>query len=174
LKISILTSDAAQEYRRLRLEGLAESPLSFRSSPEDESSRSLQEIAAGLEPARNGSRCVFGTHFNGILVGILSFHRDTRAKVSHAVELTGMYVDPGFRRKGVGKALLAFAIEYANALADVQYLRLVVNASNDSARCLYISFGFECCGIEPRAVFVDDRYYDEELYVLKLTSRSRA
>ncbi len=167
-----LAPEDADEYQRLRLAGLAESPLGFRSSHTDEADRSVAEVAARLQAAPDGSACVFGARVDGRLVGTLAFTRPARAKVTHAAELTGMYVAPVFRRRGVGGALLAASVAHARGLSGLRYLRLVVNASNAPARALYQSWGFACVGVEPAAVFVAGIYHDEELRVLRLVAEA--
>ncbi|MGE8367843.1 GNAT family N-acetyltransferase, partial [Cupriavidus sp.] len=47
-------------------------------------------------------------------------------------------------------------------------LNLCVNAENTAAKQLYESLGFATFGIEPRAMVVDGRFYDEQHMVLKL------
>jgi ribosomal protein S18 acetylase RimI-like enzyme len=163
-----LSQADAEDYQRLRLAGLLESPLAFRSSHADEAGRSAAEVAERLTPATDGSSCVFGARLDGRLGGILAFTRPRREKLAHGGELTGIYVAPEFRRRGVGAALLDAAVAHARALPGLRYVRLTVNASNQPARVLYESRGFECVGVEPEAVFVAGRYHDEELRVLRL------
>jgi ribosomal protein S18 acetylase RimI-like enzyme len=123
-----------------------------------------------VTPAPNGSLCVFGAFVGDQLAGILAFIRPQRAKLLHGAELAGMYVAPEFRRRGLGGALVDAALAYARSLPGVRQLKLTVNASNLAARSLYQSRGFACVGVEPEALCVDGRYYDEELYVLRLTN----
>lgn len=168
MEVVRLTAEDADEYQQLRLAGLSESPLGFRSSPSDEAGRTVAEIAARLRVAPDGSACVFGARVGGRLAGVLAFTRPVRAKLAHAAELSGMYVAPESRRIGAGRALLAAAVAHARGLPGLRYLRLVVNASNTPARALYKTFGFVCVGVEPEAVLVAGRYHDEELRVLRL------
>ncbi len=132
-----LTPEDADEYQSLRLGGLLESPLGFRSGPADEAGRIVAEVATRLRMAPDGSACVFGARVGGRLAGTLAFTRPTRAKLAHAAELSGMYVAPEFRRSGIGRALLAAAVAHARGLPGLRYLRLVVNASNAPACELY-------------------------------------
>jgi len=111
---------------------------------------------------------VFGAFVEDRLVGLLAFVRPQRAKLRHCAELAGMYVAPEFRRRRVGRALLDAAITHARALPGLRQLRLAVNADNLAARSLYQSRGFQCVGVEPDAICVEGRYYDEVLYVLRL------
>jgi len=51
-------------------------------------------------------------------------------------------VEPGFRRRGVGRRLLAYAFAFA-ARRHLSLLRLEVRSRNRAALALYRSFGFE-------------------------------
>lgn len=56
-------------------------------------------------------------------------------------QITNIAVAHAYRRKGIGKALLAHMIEYAKG-QQLQMLFLEVRESNNIARSLYESFGF--------------------------------
>jgi ribosomal protein S18 acetylase RimI-like enzyme len=170
MTIRQLTADDAAVYQALRLFALQESPEAFSSSPSDEADRSPEEIAARLTPAPDGSRCVFGAFARDRLAGFLAFIRPERPKLHHWADLAGMYVAPEFRRRGLGGALLDAALAHVRSLPGLRQLRLSVNASNVAARSLYQSRNFKCVGVEPEALCVEGRYYDLELYVLRLTS----
>ncbi len=82
-----------------------------------------------------------------------------------------MYVRSNGQGKGIGKALLAEAIERAKALPGLEQIELCVVTRNTRARNLYASLGFSSCGIDPRALLVDGEYFDEERMVLFLHQR---
>jgi ribosomal protein S18 acetylase RimI-like enzyme len=163
-----LTSDDASAYQALRLFALEERPEAFSASYADEAKRSPEEIASRVTPAADGSRCAFGAFADDRLAGFLAFVRPERPKLHHWADLAGMYVAPEFRRRGLGGALVDAALAHARALPGLRQVRLSVNASNLPARSLYQSRGFKCVGIEPEALCVEGRYYDLELYVLRL------
>jgi ribosomal protein S18 acetylase RimI-like enzyme len=163
-----LTADDAVVYQALRLFALEESPEAFSSSPSEEATRSAEEIAVRVTPAPDGSRCVFGAFEADRLAGFLAFVRPERPKLHHWADLAGMYVAPEFRRRGLGRALVDAALAHARALPGFRQVRLSVNASNLPARSLYQSRGFKCVGVEPEALCVEGRYYDLELYVIRL------
>jgi ribosomal protein S18 acetylase RimI-like enzyme len=165
-----LTADDALVYQELRLFALEESPAAFSAGYSDEAKRSPEEIAQRVTPAPDGSRCVFGAFAGDRLVGFLAFVRPERPKLHHWADLAGMYVAPEFRRRGLGGALVDGALAHATALPGLRQVRLSVNASNLPARALYQSRGFKCVGVEPEALCVQGRYYDLELYVLRLPS----
>jgi ribosomal protein S18 acetylase RimI-like enzyme len=163
-----LTADDAAQYQALRLRGLQESPTAFSSSYSDEMGRSIAEIVTRLTPAPDGSRSTFGAFVDKQLAGILAVIRPERAKLRHCVELAGMYVAPEYRRRGLGAALVDRALIHAHSLPGVRQVKLGVNANNRAARSLYQSRGFVRVGVEPEALCIDGRYYDEEMYVLRV------
>jgi ribosomal protein S18 acetylase RimI-like enzyme len=167
-----LTADDATVYQALRLFALEESPEAFSSSYSDEAKRSPDDIAARVAPEPDGSRCVFGAFAGDRLVGFLAFIRPDRPKLHHWADLAGMYVAPEFRRRGLGGALVDAALAHARALPSLRQVRLSANASNQPARSLYQSRGFKCVGVEPEALSVEGRYYDLEVYVLRLAQSS--
>lgn len=163
-----LTPDDALAYQRLRVSSLRECPSAFSASPCEEDARPAAEVAARLTPAADGTSCVFGAFAGEQLVGLLAFVRPSREKLRHGAELCGMYVAPEVRRSGYGKALLDAALAHARALPGLRQLKLSVNATNTAARSLYESRGFVLAGVEPEALCVDGRFYDDALYVLRL------
>jgi RimJ/RimL family protein N-acetyltransferase len=77
----------------------------------------------------------------GELVGRLSLSRDQHPSSSHVADL-GLMVAAGWRRQGIGRALLEEAVEWARG-AGVRKLELHVFPHNEAAIKLYESFGFE-------------------------------
>ena len=76
--------------------------------------------------------------------------------------LEGIYVEPGFRRRGLARLLLSRAIAYARA-AGAFCMTLEVRESNTPAIALYRSFGFVPVGLRPRY------YHDPEENALLMT-----
>ncbi len=62
-----------------------------------------------------------------------------------AAALTAMWVDPGFRRAGVGDRLVKTVVEWARA-EGYDRLFLWVTAVNHNAERLYVRNGFERTG----------------------------
>jgi ribosomal-protein-alanine N-acetyltransferase len=77
----------------------------------------------------------------GEIVGRLSLSRDQHPSSSHVADL-GLMVAAGWRRQGIGRALLEAAVEWARG-AGVRKLELHVFPHNGAAIKLYESFGFE-------------------------------
>jgi ribosomal protein S18 acetylase RimI-like enzyme len=68
---------------------------------------------------------------------------------------------------GLARRLLAHVLGFAREWGVAQ-IHLCVNADNERARALYRALGFQPFGLEPRAMRVGDRYYDEAHMVLRL------
>lgn len=89
---------------------------------------------------RHPDAAVFVAEEDGALVGRLSLARDPHPSSRHVADL-GLMVLASHRRRGIGRALLAQAVEWA-AHADVRKLELHVFPWNAPAMALYESFGF--------------------------------
>ncbi|HWX65661.1 MAG TPA: GNAT family N-acetyltransferase [Rhodanobacter sp.] len=158
----------AVAYQRLRLLALQESPTAFSASHADEAGRSMDEVAARITSAADGSIGTLGIFERDELAGFVAVIHPQREKLRHGIELAGMYVSPAFRRRGFGRALLKAAVAHASSIAGVRQIKLGVNATNSEARALYQSLGFASYGVEPDALQVDGLFYGEEHYVLRL------
>ena len=162
----LLVADAPV-YRELRLRGLALHPDAFTSSADEERAKPLAWTEARL--AADGNDVVYGAFDDGgTLVGVVGVGREARAKNRHKAVVFGMFVAPEHAGRGVGSALLAYAIADAREQRGVEQLVLTVTASNASARNLYARHGFRSFGVEPRAIRVDDRYFDKDHMILFL------
>ena len=140
----------AQIYQALRLRALKTDSESFGSTYEREVN--FSNVAVQERIRTKEDRYVLGAfQEDGSLVGIVRFMRDTDLKSKHKGNIYGMYVAPEVRGQGVGKALMAEVIERAKGFEGVEQIHLQVVSSNESAKKLYKSLGFETYGVEPRA-----------------------
>ena len=170
MSIHRLTEHDAAIFWALRLRGLREHPEAFGASYEDSAARPLAEVERRLRnEGSSPDNFVLGAFSSeGVLTGVVGFARDEGLKVRHKGMIWGMYVMPEARGKGSGKALLSAAIERAKAVSGLDQLYLAVVTERVEARRLYLQLGFTIYGIEPRALKIGDRYYDEELMFLPL------
>ena len=107
----------------------------------DDSWRGVSDERRYLKALRRHPHgAVFVAETDGAIVGRLSVARDPHPASFHVADL-GLMVASGRRRQGVGRALLARAVEWARA-ARVRKLELHVFPHNDPAIRLYESFGF--------------------------------
>ena len=90
---------------------------------------------------RHPHAAVFVAENDGEIVGRLSIARDPHPASNHVADL-GLMIALSHRRRGIGRALLERAVEWAGA-ARVRKLELHVFPHNAPAIALYESFGFE-------------------------------
>ena len=154
-----LTPADAMAFQALRLSGLLECPTAFASSYEEESNLALPVVADRL--AARADRAVFGVFQGTDLVGLVGLKREELRKLSHKAFLWGMYVAPANRKRGVGRALVAEALAFAQTELRVRQVGLGVNAENVAAIALYEHMGFKAFGREPCFMLVDGIAQDE-------------
>jgi ribosomal-protein-alanine N-acetyltransferase len=82
------------------------------------------------------------------VVGRLSVARDSHPASWHVADL-GLMVAAGHRRRGIGRALLEQAVEWARTVGVIK-LELHVFPHNTAAIALYEQFGFVREGYRPR------------------------
>ena len=159
--LRMLGHDDAGAFRALRLEALERHPCAFAAAQDEESGQSAADVAERL-----AAQAVFGGFVEGTLVGVAGFAAPALAKKKHKGLVWGVYVRAGMRGHGLGRALVAQLIEHARG--RVAQLHAAVVTGNTVAGNLYRDLGFVTYGVEPRALKVGERYFDQELMVLML------
>jgi ribosomal protein S18 acetylase RimI-like enzyme len=144
---------------------IADSPLAIYPTYAEEASRSPDDIQERI--AESATQVVFGAFDGDTLIGIAGLRREALVQVAHKAVLWGVFVHSDWRKRGIARKMLDELFAYARE-RDVRQIRLSVNVENPQAAGLYRSMGFELVGREPRAMRVGDRYYDEELLLLRL------
>jgi len=150
----------------LRREALANNPLAFEASPDDDRGLELDLVRASLADERE--QAVFGYFEGESLAGMVGVARASGAKRRHKAYVWGMYVAPRSRRRGVGRGLLEAAIAYARAWPGVERLHLSVTSAAAEARRMYEAAGFRAWGEEERALQWEGLFVDEAHLVLEL------
>jgi ribosomal protein S18 acetylase RimI-like enzyme len=135
-----LDPDEWGTFRRVRLEALEESPDAFGSTLERERDADEASWRGWLTgDGWNADVTALVAEEEGTPAGIAvcaRFHDE--ASLAH---LFAMWVRPSSRGLGMGRALVAAAVERARSL-DVDELVLRVSETNDAAVGLYTSCGF--------------------------------
>jgi len=165
LNIRVLNAQDTQVYRTIRLNALKNSPTSFGSSYEEESAFAVKRFTNRI--AKPNSQ-TFGAFEESQLVGICNLSFQPRKKMGHRAEIFSMYVEPNFRGKGIGKALMTRAVKRALEKETIRQIYLTVVRSNQAAKTLYASFGFQTYGVDRQALQYKGEFYDFELMVLFL------
>jgi RimJ/RimL family protein N-acetyltransferase len=106
------------------------------------------------------------------IIGRLSLARDPHPSSSHVADL-GLMVAASHRRRGVGRALLSAAVNWARRAA-VTKLELHVFPWNEPAIQLYEAFGFEREGLRRRHYLRDGVAVDALLMAYHLPPESES
>jgi ribosomal protein S18 acetylase RimI-like enzyme len=165
MEVRRLDGGDAEGYRSLRHEALLKNPEAFSSSYEDEMYYEEQEYRQRLD---SKFTYTFGAFNDRQLVGVVTLVPEGKVKLKHRANIFAMYVTPSQRGQGLGKFLMKKAIQQAAELTNVEQIYLSVNASNEPAKKLYSSLGFETYGVDKKAMVIDGTYHNEELMVLFL------
>lgn len=144
-------------YVALRREMLTDAPWAFVSSPGEDRGSDPDKVRASMSEA---DFATFGAYAGGALVGAACVRREERMKRRHVAWVTGVYVTPTARGRGLSRAIVGSCVEHARGWAGVAVLQLSVSERSGAARRVYESLGFEAWGIEPDAIRLDPPGYD--------------
>ncbi|HTP54097.1 MAG TPA: GNAT family N-acetyltransferase [Thermoplasmata archaeon] len=98
---------------------------------------------------------------DGRIVGVCTIARNGHHFEDRHVGTLGIALLPEHRGRGVGTALLGYALERCRGVFEIVELKVL--AINDVARKLYRRHGFVEFGLQPRSFKRGDRYLDEVL-----------
>ncbi|MBB5463576.1 GNAT family N-acetyltransferase [Paraburkholderia sp. Cpub6] len=160
INIRLLVAPDAELFKSLRLLAVESSPTSIWPTREEEMARSIEQTADRIQATP--TQAVFGAFDGEVLAGITGIRREPLHQVTHKATIWGVFVNPSYRGQGIAQTLLAAATAHATEKWNSIQLMLCVNAENVAAKSLYVSQGFQTFGLEPRAMQVDGRFYDEE------------
>ncbi|MDX9691217.1 MAG: GNAT family N-acetyltransferase [Acholeplasmataceae bacterium] len=156
MEIRKLSAYDAPIYQKIRLKALLENPESYSSSYEEEQSRPIEYIEERLSQIAVST---FGAFIEDMLVGIVTFVKETRIKTRHTGDLYAMYVDSRYRRQKIGTALVNHILSIAKENQVTEKIRLAVTVTNTSALKLYETLGFKTYCHETKSVKINDVYY---------------
>ena len=159
----ILEPADAAAFKDLRLRGLQDAPYAFGASYEDELAQPLEILCKRIttQYKENGSFILGAWTDEGLLAGVIGLRRNPGVKLAHKAFIWGMYVSPQYRGKRIGKELVIRTIKRAKSLGGLEHITLNVTVGNDAAIHLYRACGFEEFAREPRALRIDEDYYDQ-------------
>jgi len=166
MKITTLDSTYLTLYKEMILEAYETSSESFTSTRGEREKESNEWWADRIEENNNGF--VVGALLENTLVGTVAIEYLSRKKVRHKAKMVGMYVVSEHRNHGIGKSLLNYALEKLSRNTDIRTVVLTVTQGNQSAIELYRTVGFKTFGVEPMAIFSENKYYSKEHMALQL------
>lgn len=160
LNIKRLLKEDLDSFFKLRLESLLNSPTAFLSSYKEE--KSLGTVLYENSFTQNKvNNLILGAFVDDQLIGFVGVYQEEKEKTNHKANIWGMYVRPSYRKQGIGKALMDSILTHIKNNMDSQIIHISVEATNQSAKKLYESYGFKIWGIEPKAMKIKGEFYDE-------------
>ena len=162
LAIRRVREEDVQALIDIRLEALQNHPVAFSADYENDRQRPLAEWLQRI--AESPTFIAWDGETAAGMAGIFS---SRSSKTSHQGHIWGVYVRPNYRGQGLGEALVRRCLDYARE--NGKKMVYIAAASNNTAaiRC-YERCGFSVYGLQPMAICVDGRCYDELLMAQKL------
>lgn len=114
-------------------------------------------LAASL--AADNSIMLIAVTPSGEVIGLSGFHGGKRRAVRHAGSF-GIAINPEWRDKGVGTALIQHLIAWAKAGGIITRIELEVQAQNARAIHVYEKMGFKFEGKKLASVYKEGQYID--------------
>jgi RimJ/RimL family protein N-acetyltransferase len=167
--IARLQVDQIPAMQALRREALTSDPLAFGATVDDD--LALDTAYAERSLADPSSAAIFAAFVARAPAGMVGLVRMPREKIKHRALVWGMFVQPGYRGRGVGAELLGAAVAHARSWDGVRQVHLSVTTSSPGAQRLYERAGFVVWGREPHALAWNGTIVDEHHLVLPLVSR---
>jgi ribosomal protein S18 acetylase RimI-like enzyme len=133
------------EHRRLRLEGLKESPAAFGTRYDEALARPDEYWRTTTARGATGDAVAsFVAVVDGAFVGMCTALLDTEITDTRCYQIVGVYVVPDYRGRSLGlsDALVTEVIRWARRDGGAERVRLFVTDSNERAAAFYRRSGF--------------------------------
>ncbi|OEF98835.1 hypothetical protein BHF71_10750 [Vulcanibacillus modesticaldus] len=112
----------------------------------------------------NPQNIIIVAELSGEIIGSLDFFSGTKKRIAHQGSFA-MSVKKEWRSQGIGKLLLETLISWAKENTNLEKICLEVLSTNIPAIKLYKRFGFTEEGRRIKQVKMDDREYDDLIYM---------
>jgi GNAT superfamily N-acetyltransferase len=144
-RVRSVGSREVEALYRLRLRALAEDPDAFDQTVADAQAKGIEPLAELLAMAAQGQELVLFGEVDGVPSGVVFVSRSRRPRSGHRARLWGMWVAPEVRGRGVGRALVAEAVQWCRE-HGVEMVDLWVVTDHHRAIRMYERAGFRICG----------------------------
>jgi GNAT superfamily N-acetyltransferase len=159
------------ELCQLRLEALQNEPEAFARDYENDRKNSPADWEKWLDQRSDGTTgVIFVAYIDDQLAGMSGIARGRGAKTQHNGFIWGVYVRPVHRRQGLAGQLVEACIGWAGK-RGVEIVKLGVTNTNVGAIRFYAACGFSIYGVEPKALRLNNKYYDELMMARELDKR---
>ncbi len=160
------TSDLDVVYT-LRLRALTEDPQSFDQTVEAAQERGTDEVAESVAACAAGRDLVLLAELNDEPVGLLFITHSRRPRSQHRARLWGMWVAPEARERGVGTAMVRWAVDWCRP-RRIELVDLWVVTAHTSAVRMYQRAGFHIVGTTPDGMRFQGQSQAEHQMVIQL------
>ncbi len=108
--------------------------------------KTLEERKVWFDAHNVGNHPLWVAEEEGRVIGYVSLspYREKEAYAA-TVELS-IYIDPGYRCRGVARRLMTEILAWARACEDIHTVVSVITGGNEASIRLHREFGFEDCG----------------------------
>lgn len=161
IRIRQASPEDAVRFRALRLEALHDSPVAFTGDYQRNLNHPPKYWEDLLAPPADESTIFLAEH-DSDLIGMTGIARGGSPKTRHSAWVWGVYVTPAWRGLRIADELIHRCFDWA-VERRVVLVKLGVSAVNAPAIKCYERCGFRTYGTEPRAIFYENEYYDEDL-----------
>lgn len=100
------------------------------------------------------------------VIGMVGILLDSKNRRKHVASVVWFYIDPEYRKFGLGRELLTNLIEFAKTNKAIKKLTLLVNAPQHKAIAIYKEFGFSISGTLQKELLINNEFIDE--YIMEL------
>ena len=159
MHITTLSKNEWKQFRDIRLEALKNDPLAFGSTYKEGLQKTDEEWQLPL--TKETSHLLFAKDGDEV-IGMIASYQDEGEKCKHVAYVWGVYVRELYRGKGIAKKLFEVLFEKLKALHVIK-INLNVNTTQEHAKRLYESLGFETVGTAHKEMYINGGYYDEYL-----------
>ena len=143
--IKRITPESALVFKEVRLRALKESPTAFSSTYAREWQLPDEEwVSRATLWGGQGTDSIFLAFDGGAACGIIGSYVEPGDR--QRAQVVSMWVDPAYRRAGVGKALVDRVVEW-NRLLGMREIALMVTSVNAGAIAFYERLGFAKTGV---------------------------